>query len=893
MAGGQVVGTISIKVTPDTSKFRRELHAELAAIEKSEEAKVKVKADFDKNGLAEKVKAAAEEADARAKVKVDVNTDYLKGKIAQELSGFRTKVKVDVDVDRSFLDRLRSRGGGGGGGGLFGGGGGGGGFGGGLGSVGNFGSPANLIAIMALLPPALAILAPALASLPALISGVVAPIGAVALGMNGLKKAAEDSGLATTDKKGKLKAGPALKALTDSVSDVFAKGMTPVLQQLLTVAQPVTTAMRGIAEGLVNVASGVVKTLTSPAIVNQLNTLFANIGGLLSAAAPGFSSFTTGLVNLATQVSTHFPGLANWFNELGDKFSGWVDKISKDGSLDKAISGMRPVLDSVVGFVGKLFDAGIKLAADPQMQNSIKQTLDSITNLTTKALPDLTNFFNAIAPMIEKLVNLLPQGHTPALDPSSPFSPNHVGANGNVPHGFQPWGWNRKPGSGPGGDGNIDVAEWWMKVNGIPNPADQKQQENIFKHPFGKFGDWFGNLWAKAFEDQSKQLQDHPFGKFGDLFSTPKAGADTTPFNPGPVAPGFAQNPSGIGQAAQQAAQQAQGVSGQIKAAFDQIPQQLQGVWQAVTAGSQGAFDGLVNAAKTAVQQIIAEVGKIPGEVTKALSGLRAAGEAAGQALGQGMAAGITAGKGAAVAAAKDLASAVEGAAKVQLGVKSPSTVFASIGNYTAQGFQQGLEGGFQGVIQRATDLAGRVSEAMKSGVAAPGLAKNISDELKEIGAEYDQLKVQRDSLDPKDKAGRKSITDQMRQLQTLRDQLKLGKDRFPDSKGKSPQDMNIGQMFGQQLQKLPGIGSNFAMANINQFEQDLGISGKGAIPTIANIGIQWATSQLSKSIGSAFGNQAKPGGGNDTHIHVNSVDEAMAVKQNEQNRKALQYAGR
>ncbi|BCP36361.1 hypothetical protein MINTMi198_17310 [Mycobacterium intracellulare M.i.198] len=151
MAGGQVVGTISIKVTPDTSKFRRELHAELAAIEKEEEAKVKVKADFDKNGLAEKVKAAAEEADARAKVKVDVNTDYLKGKIAQELSGFRTKVKVDVDVDKSLLDRLRSRGGGGGGG-LFGGGGGGGGFGGRLGSVGNFGSPANLIAIMSLLP---------------------------------------------------------------------------------------------------------------------------------------------------------------------------------------------------------------------------------------------------------------------------------------------------------------------------------------------------------------------------------------------------------------------------------------------------------------------------------------------------------------------------------------------------------------------------------------------------------------------------------------------------------------------------------------------------------------------------------------------------------------------
>lgn len=891
MAEGHVVGTISIKVTPDTSKFRRELKAELEAIEKGEEVKVKVKADFDENGLREKVKAAAESADAHAKVKVDVNTEYLKGKVLSELGRIKAKVKVEPDVDRSFLDRLRGRfGGGGRGGGGFGGGRGfGGGFGGGLGSVGNFGSPANLIAIMSLLPPALAILAPALASLPALLAGVAAPIGVVALGLGGLKKAAENSGLASVDKKGKLKAGPALQQIQQQVSDVFAKGFTPILQRLVSLAPQATTAMRGVAQGVVNLTKGFTDTLASPAIQNQLNTLFSNIGGGLSAAAPGISSFTTGLVNLATQVSTHFPGMADWFNKLGEKFSGWVTKISADGTLDKAISGMRPVLDSTVGFVGKLFDAGIKLAADPQMQNSIKQTLDSITNLTVKALPDLTNFFNALAPIIEKFVNLLPQGHTPALDKSSPFSPNHINAGGNLPAGFQPWGFaGGKPG-GPGGSGDVDLADWWLKVNGIPNPADQKQQENAFSHPFGKFGDWFGKLWAKAFDDQSKQLQDHPFGKFGDLFTTPKAGADTTPFNPGPMAPGFVQNPSGIGQNVQQASQQAQQVSGQIKAAFDAIPQQLQGVWQAVQAGSKGAFDGLVNSAKTAVQQIIAEVGKIPGEVTKALAGLRAAGESAGQALGQGMAAGIAAGKGAAVAAAHDLAAAVEDAAKTKLGVKSPSRVFADIGNFTAQGFQQGLEGGFQGVIERATSLAGQVSDAVKTGVIPPKLKENLRAELKEIGLEYDTLKAQRDQLAPGDKAGRKAITDQMRQLQALRNQLKLGEDQIPG--GKNPkQNMDINQVFGQQLQKLPGIGTGFAMANINQFEQDLGISGKGAIPTIANIGVQWASSTLSNMIGGAFGNQKN---GGDTHIHVNSLDEAMAVKQAEQNRKAMQYAGR
>jgi len=206
--------------------------------------------------------------------------------------------------------------------------------------------------------------------------------------------------------------------------------------------------------------------------------------------------------------------------------------------------------------------------------------------------------------------------------------------------------------------------------------------------------------------------------------------------------------------------------------------------------------------------------------------------------------------------------------------------------------FQTGLESGFQGVIKSATDLLAQVHGALANGVLPPGLKQNVAAELKAIGQEYDQLKVQRDQLDPKDKAGRKAISDQMKQLQTLRDQLKLDQDQFPGGKKNDPNNMNIGQMFGQQLQKLPGIGTNFAMANINQFENDLGISGKGAIPTIANIGIQWASSALSKQIGNAFGNQGlKPGG--DVHIHVQSVDEAMAVHQAERNRQAMTYAGR
>ena len=87
-------------------------------------------------------------------------------------------------------------------------------------------------------------------------------------------------------------------------------------------------------------------------------------------------------------------------------------------------------------------------------------------------------------------------------------------------------------------------------------------------------------------------------------------------------------------------------------------------------------------------------------------------------------------------------------------------------------------------------------------------------------------------------------------------------------------------------------MGKSFAMANVNQFEQDLGISGKGAIPTIANIGLGWATQQLGHMIDGAFGGGGK-GGGAGVHIQVNSVDEAMQARQNILNRQAMTYAGR
>lgn len=983
MSEGQVVGTISIKVTPDTSKFRRELRDELDAIERGEEAKVEVKADFDKDGLGEKVDAAAKEAEARTKIKVHTEVDGVKLRpeaVNRALSDIQTRLgnknnakhsirldpelgtgfvddlrkrlgyvelspeivsgrflnqaklrqleasinlkphldevaieemrlrlahenftaKVKLETDSAKLERLASKGVSdfdksldkifgerptdwgthpfsglfkrGAGGGVPGGGGHSGM--GGVSELFNFGSPINLLAIASLLPAALAIVAPALTAIPALIAGVAAPVGVLALGLDGLKKAAENAGLAVAGKKGKLSVGGALKSLQDAASDVFAKGFTPILTQLLTVAGPATTAVRGVAEAIVDIAGGVTNTLTSPALVNQMSTLFANIGGAISASTPGLSAFTTGLVNLATQVSTHFPGLANWFNQMGEKFSGWVSKITASGALDKATSSLRPVLDDVVGFIGKLFDAGIKFAGDPKMASSIHEVLGDLSGLITGALPGLADTFEKIAEglrdirdaggWLSKFIGGDPKTGSPPLIQKVP-----PGQGAPTPSGSgTPW-WDVITRSQQWG---TDAHDWLSKI--FSGQTQQQQQ--------GLPGD--GNTWFG-----------HTKTALGNAFTGNSEWEHTLGRNVGgPVGRFF----TGDNQWEQSLANGAKGVSSQITAALQALPGQVSGIFNQVADAGKSAWSRLVSAAQQAISQVVSAFQALPGQILSILSGLGAQLYSAGASAMSRLADGVR-------SAAGSVLGAVSGALGGVLNLIPHSP--APDGPFSAQGwnqlytggqaignqFQTGLEDGFQGVVKSATDLVGQVQSALSQGGLMPeGLRGNVQSELKAIGTEYDQLKVQRDALDPKDKSGRQGLTAQLQQLQNLRDKLKLGDDQLPQG-AHGKQNQSIQQNLGQTLSKLPSIGAGFATANINQFEQDLGMSGQGAIPSILNQGIGWATQLLGNSISSVFGGKGNGGGHSPVTFNVGNMDEALTGWTNMRNKQALGVMGR
>jgi hypothetical protein len=886
MPAGNQIGSVSIKVTPDTTGFREELRAALAGIDDD----LKVKLDLDENGIREKVRAATAGLDEHKKVTVDVDVD-------------KKRVGRDLREIESSVASIGSAGGQGGGGvlSLFGGG------------AGNL---ALIAAVAALAAPAVALISGALAALPAVVAGVAAPLGVIALGLDGIKKAA-------------LVLNEPLAKLKESISGVFDERLTPVFTQLASVMPALASPLMTVANGLSDVAKAFVDTITTgPGLANMQGTL-RNIASFFTAAAPGVSTFTAGMLGLANTVSARFPAVAQWFSDTGDSFSKWVDKVNADGSLTQAMNTLGAVGKGFADLGGDVLKQGFEWLKDPEFGKAMTDFVNNVRALTNMTLPAFGDIFKGLSqelqadmPMIDKINEFLkPKGPKdgPQLTP-----PEKAGD------------WFRN---------NKTIQKTISDLTGSGNLSDFSFGD-MFKDLTGAKLPDFSSIWEKikaGFNPENILGPDTGTELLNSL-GLPEASAQTGTQAGVALGQGLGQSLTTLGPTLQtQVGAIGPQIAAQLQAAMvplQQIPAQIQTAFSGIGAAVTGSMATVVGSVAGAGQQIVAaftgSLSQIPGvaaqtfaavaaaasagmanvvaaisngaaqavaavttmgtQIVAALQSAAAGAQAAGAAVGQGMASGIAAGEGAAVAAAQHLAAAVEGAAKVHLGINSPSKVFHDIGSGVVEGFNNGIDANTQSAVERAQSLAQQITDAMNNGlnIDSAGITDQLKQSLAELEIQRKQLKVQKDALPKDDKEGRAGLQSQMDQITALKDQLGLQKDQLGfsqkygsdlDSHQKSVQEAN--NIITDSLAKMIDAGKSFAMANVNQFQSDLGISGQGAIPTIAGLGLDWASSQLANLVSMPFG------GGKGTTIQVNSVDEALAAKTNLDNKAALQFAGR
>jgi hypothetical protein len=204
----------------------------------------------------------------------------------------------------------------------------------------------------------------AIAGIPGAIALIGAPIAAVALGMDGIKKAAQG-----------IK--PQFDALKASVSDVFEKGLAPILTNIATRVFPsLKVGLTDTARAMVDLAGGVADVVIRAADLGQLKTIFDNVNTSIRNMTPGIQDLVGGFLLVAQQKGA-FDAITAAVNTFGAAFKRSVIDLISNGTLAAAFEGLKGTLVGVTQGFADLVKNGITVFANAAP--GINHLLDSLT----------------------------------------------------------------------------------------------------------------------------------------------------------------------------------------------------------------------------------------------------------------------------------------------------------------------------------------------------------------------------------------------------------------------------------------------------------------------------------------------------------------------------------
>lgn len=450
--GGAEVGRVSVRVVPDTSRFRRELEKELKSIQRS--VRVRIPVDLDTKGATAQLSRLRQQIERLSGVEIDVSVN--KGSVrkatvqAQTLRGalmgaadsarrFGRSLKSGLDSARIGMmyvtdgskklvtqnpfrslsqgSRLAVRG---------------------IKNVGRaiadvdfrqagrrvsafsksllsvsktFGKGISfpignivkgftqlgrvgwiVVGVLAAIPPILGLIAGLLAGLPSLLAAFGAGIAVIGLGIDGIKSAW------STFTEG-------IKQTRAEIAAIFESGLTPQFQEWARVVNELSPALQGVAQGLVNMTQGFTDAISSAKGMTQINNILANTEKFFTDMAPVVEQFTSTFLKMAEEGSEHFGLLVDVFGDFATNFDKMISSAVETGKFQSALEGLAKTLDGLFDLFIKLFDAGLQ--AMSQLGGPLHDMFNALGDLIVAMMPTLTAFTEVFSTLATTLSSAL------------------------------------------------------------------------------------------------------------------------------------------------------------------------------------------------------------------------------------------------------------------------------------------------------------------------------------------------------------------------------------------------------------------------------------------------------------------------------------------------------
>jgi phage-related protein len=398
-----VVGTATVQVEANLDGVRedikRQLDEALAALNDS--LKVKIKVELDTTGLTTRLDAVARDRTVKVSAETGVADAKLEAtKLKAEEAARNRTAKIDVDkkeaeeglIDLGFvLDKLGLQ----------------------ADAFGNM-TTAKIGLIAAGVEAAVAAVGEAFAVLPALAGGATVAIGTIALGIDGIKAAAQSI-------------APEFDNLRQSISNTFERGLTPVFDNLATVLFPaLKSGLNDVAQSLVGVAQNFTDALTSAAGLANLKTLIDNTKAGLDAFGPVIRTIMDTFLQMAAVGSQAFVPLSKMLGDVTAEFQTMMQTLIGNGTFQKALDGLVQVLGALGHGINELLNFAIQLGA------SLGGPLADALNAIFALIQPLTPLAESLGKVLLNLVTTIAQTLLPVLQQMTPAFENLVNTFGQL-----------------------------------------------------------------------------------------------------------------------------------------------------------------------------------------------------------------------------------------------------------------------------------------------------------------------------------------------------------------------------------------------------------------------------------------------------------------------------